>query len=52
MPESLLMMASIEEGISILPDSCTEKLSGSDNLVFIPLEGAEEKEDIPAVWRK
>lgn len=50
--ESLLMMVAAEEGISILPGYCTDKLAGADNLVFIPLEGAEETEDILAAWRK
>lgn len=50
--ESLLMMVAAEEGISILPDYCRANLNRSDNLVFIPLEGAEETEDILAAWRK
>ena len=46
------MMVAAEEGISILPQTCARPLSPSDNLVFIPLEGEEEVEEILAVWRK
>ena len=50
--ESVLMMVASEEGISILPGYCTEKLAGADNLVFIPLEGADEVEEIIAAYRR
>ena len=50
--ESILMMVSAEVGISILPESCMRHLSDSDNLVFVPLEGEHEVEEILAVWRK
>jgi DNA-binding transcriptional LysR family regulator len=50
--ESILMMVAAEEGISILPAYCTDKLTNADNLVFVPLEGENETEDIMAVWRK
>ena len=50
--ESILMMVAAEEGISILPQTCVRQLSASDNLVFIPLEGENETEEILAVWRK
>ena len=50
--ESLLMMVAAEEGISILPAYCTDKLTDADNLVFIPLLGDEEVEDILAVWHR
>lgn len=50
--ESLLMMVAAEEGISILPAYCTDKLTDADNLVFIPLIGDEEVEDILAVWHR
>lgn len=33
------MMVAAEEGISILPDYCTDKLYHADNLVFVPLVG-------------
>ena len=50
--ESILMMVAAEEGISILPAYCTNKLTNADNLTFVPLTGEEETEDILAVWRK
>ena len=50
--ESLLMMVAAEEGLSILPDYYRTNLNRSDNLVFIPLVGDEETEDILAAWRK
>ena len=46
------MMVAAEEGISILPKTCVRSLSESDNLVFVPLEGEDETEEILAVWRK
>ncbi len=49
--ESILMMVAAEEGISILPAYCTDKLTNADNLVFVPLTGAQEAEEILAVWR-
>ena len=50
--ESILMMVSAEEGISILPISCIRRLSDVDNLVFVPLLGEHETEEILTVWRK
>lgn len=50
--ESILMMVAAEEGISILPDYFTNKLNGADNLVFVPLDGELETEEIIAVWRQ
>lgn len=50
--ESILMMVSAEEGISVLPVSCIRRLSEVDNLVFVPLIGEHEVEEILAVWRK
>lgn len=50
--ESILMMVSAEEGISIVPEYCMPwKLSG-DNVVFVPLVGDGETEEILAVWRR
>ena len=46
------MMVAAEEGISILPSYVTSKLKDADNLVFIPLVGEEEYEEIIAVWKK
>ena len=50
--ESILMMVSAEEGVSILPVSCIRRLSDTDNLVFAPLVGENETEEILAIWRK
>ena len=50
--ESVLMMVAAEEGISILPDYCTEKLYNADNLVFVPLVGKAEQEEIIAAWQE
>ena len=50
--ESILMMVAAEEGISILPSYSTNKLTNADNLIFIPLIGDEEVENIHAIWRK
>ena len=44
--ESVLIMVAAEQGISVLPSYCVEKLNNADNLVFITLEGEEEYEDI------
>ncbi len=51
-PEVILTMVAAEEGISILPESFTSKLSGADNLVFVPLTGEQEHEEIDAIWKK
>lgn len=50
--EVILTMVSAEEGISILPDYFTNKLTGADNLIFVPLAGEMEHEEIDAMWRK
>ncbi len=50
--ESVLMMVAAEEGISILPDYCTDKLYNADNLVFVPLTGEGEEEEIIAAWQQ
>lgn len=50
--ESILMMVSAEVGISVVPVSCMRHLSEADNLVFVPLEGENETEEILAVWQK
>lgn len=49
--ESILMMVAAEEGISILPDYCTQKLYNADNLAFVPLIGPGEEEEIIAAWQ-
>ena len=50
--ESILMMVAAEEGISILPSYSVAKLMNADNLVFVPLDGDEEYEDIFMMWKK
>lgn len=49
--ESILMMVAAEEGITIFPSYCISRLTSSDNLVYIPLDGEEETEEILAAWR-
>jgi len=50
--EVIITMIAAEEGISILPDYFTRSLSGTENLVFIPLSGEREHEEIDMIWRK
>ena len=50
--ESLLLMVSAEEGISIMPSYLIHTLPDAENLVFIPLIGEYEFEQIIAVWKK
>ncbi len=50
--EVILTMVAAEEGISILPDYFTNKLVGADNLIFVPLTGEHEHEEIDAIWRR
>ena len=49
--ESILMMVAAEEGVSILPDYSARKFFPAENLVFIPLTGRAEKEEVIAAWR-
>ncbi len=49
--ESILMMVAAEEGISILPSYTTNKLMNAENIVFSPLVGREEFENIICAWR-
>lgn len=49
--ESILMMIAAEEGISILPSYITSKLTNAENLVFVPLVGEGEFEQILSVWK-
>lgn len=50
--ESILMMVAAEEGISILPSYTTDKLVNAENIVFVPLIGDEEYENILCIWKK
>ena len=44
-------LVAAEEGISLLPDYCTDRLYNADNLVFVPLVGEGEEEEIIAAWQ-
>lgn len=50
--ESALIMVAAEQGISIVPSHTVNKLTNADNLVFVPLEGDDEYEEIDMMWRK
>ena len=50
--ESILMMVAAEEGVSIVPAYSHAWNIGTENLVFIPLCGEGETEEILIVWRK
>ena len=50
--ESILMMVASEEGISIVPEYSHPWDVGTENVVFVPLSGKEETEEILIVWRK
>ncbi len=50
--ESVLIMVAAEEGISILPDYCVKKITDAEGLVFIPMEGEQETEEIHAIWKR
>ncbi|MBQ9993725.1 MAG: LysR family transcriptional regulator, partial [Clostridia bacterium] len=50
--ESILMMVAGEEGISIVPEYCKTWDVGMDNVVYVPLSGEGETEEILVVWRK
>ena len=49
--ESLLIMVAAEEGISVLPSYLVEKLRNADNIVFLPLDGEEEYDEIFMFWK-
>lgn len=49
--ESLLIMVAAEEGISVLPSYIVEKLGNADNIVFLPLDGDDEFEEIFMFWK-
>ena len=50
--ESILMMVSAEEGISIVPQYAHPWNIGAENVVFVPLAGEGETEEILIAWRK
>ncbi|EJW91097.1 protein containing LysR, substrate-binding domain protein, partial [gut metagenome] len=50
--ESILMMVAAEVGISVLPGYCANRMDSAENLVFVPLLGEEETEEILAFWHR
>ena len=50
--ESILMMVAAEEGISIVPEYSHPWDVGTENVVFVPLAGEGETEEILMAWRK
>ena len=50
--ESILMMISAEQSICIVPEYCIGKLRNVDNVIFLPLNGENEMEEVLAVWHK
>ena len=50
--ESILMMVAAEEGVSIVPEYSHPWDVGTENIVFVPLSGEGETEEILIVWRK
>ena len=50
--ESILMMVAAEEGISIVPEYSHPWNIGTENVVFVPLAGEDETEEILIAWRK
>ena len=50
--ESILMMVAAEEGISIVPEYSHSWDVGTENVVFVPLSGEGETEEILMAWRK
>lgn len=50
--ESIILMVEAEAGISILPSYCAAPRLPGANLIFVPLEGEGEVEEIIAVWQK
>lgn len=50
--ESIMMMIAAEQAICIVPEYCIGKLRSVENVVFCPLRGEEETEEILAVWHE
>ena len=46
------MMVAAEEGISIVPEYTHPWDVGTENVVFVPLAGEGETEEILVAWRK
>ena len=50
--ESILMLVAAGEGISIVPEYSHPWNIGTENVVFVPLSGEGETEEILIAWRK
>ena len=50
--ETVLMMVAAEQAISVVPEYCIDRMIHADNLIFVPLDGDDETEEILAIWRK
>lgn len=50
--ESILMMVAAEQGICVLPDYMTRKLTNVDHVTFVPLRGEHETAEIIAAWKR
>ena len=50
--ESLLIMVAAEEGITVLPSYSVEKLTNADHLIFVPMQGEDEYEEIDMFWKR
>ena len=50
--EVILTMVAAEEGISIVPEYAHAWDVGAENVVFVPLTGKGETEEILVAWRK
>ena len=50
--ESILMMIAAEEAICIVPQYCIGHLQSLENVIFCPLHGEGETEEVLAVWQK
>ena len=50
--ESILMMVAAEQGISVVPEYSHPWDVGTENVVFVPLTGEGETEEILMAWRR
>lgn len=50
--ESILMMVAAEQGVCVLPDYMTRKLTNADHVTFVPLRGEHETVEIIAAWKR
>ena len=45
-------MVAAEEGNTAQPSYSVEKLTNADHLIFVPLQGEDEYEDIDMFWKR